>query len=57
MNQTNDLRGRLGYLEDLAFLAVQAFIAADDAGLADALSNLERGAADTLKQLQPGPKK
>ena len=57
MQQTNDLRGRLGFLEDLAFLAIQAFIAADEAGLVDALTNLERGAADTLLQLQPARKK
>jgi len=49
MNQTNDLRGRLGYIQDLAFMAVQAFINGDDAELANCLTNIKSAADETIK--------
>jgi hypothetical protein len=56
MQQTHELRGRLGLIEDMAFLAIQAFMAGDDAGLVDALNQVGNAAAAALEMVAPRPK-
>ena len=56
MQQTIELRGRLGLIEDMAFLAIQAFIAGDEAGLIDALGEIHNAAGAALEMVKPTPK-
>ena len=57
MIRTNDLRGKVAFLEDLLFLATQAFINDDDAGLIDAMVQMKAGADIVLSTVQGAPKK
>jgi len=57
MLRTNDLRGKVAFLEDLMFLATQAFLNDDDAALIGAMVELKAGADIVLTTVQGAPKK
>jgi hypothetical protein len=51
MQQTNELRGQLGFLQDLVEMSIHAFVAADAAELTNTLDLVRKCAADVIKTL------